>query len=81
MNHYIFIDESGDLGFSETSSKFWIAGAMVVTKPSYFYHDLADLKYDLMATQDFREKHSMFYTSTQDRTSTCKLSTIARGRS
>lgn len=44
---YIFLDEAGNLDFSNTGTEYFIISALSMIRPFPFASDLVDLKYDL----------------------------------
>lgn len=45
---YLFLDESGNLDFSDKGSRYFIITSLGTQRPFDLFHDLATLKYDLM---------------------------------
>lgn len=44
---YIFLDEAGDLAFSEQGTRYFIIGSITTERPFPVYPSLTELKYDL----------------------------------
>ena len=42
---YIFLDESGDLGFTNSGSRFFVLTSVVMQRPFLLYKALDDLRY------------------------------------
>lgn len=45
---YIFLDESGNLDFSETGTRYFILTSLTIERPFAGYNELIDLRYDLV---------------------------------
>jgi hypothetical protein len=44
---YVFLDESGNLDFTNMGTRYFIIGSVTIERPFHPYGDLAELKYDL----------------------------------
>jgi hypothetical protein len=49
MTLFLFFDESGNLDFSNTGTRFYTFGCLGTKQPSALLHPLADLRYELLA--------------------------------
>lgn len=49
MAVYLFFDESGNLDFSPTGTKYYVFGALTTRTPAVFTRELAELRYELMS--------------------------------
>ena len=50
MSVFLFFDESGDLNFSPSGSKYFVFGALTTRKPASLLRPLSDLRYDLISS-------------------------------